>query len=159
MKVTQQNGHYLLTAETAVDQELIDDSHFNRDSLHVVKHARGPQAANGGYPVIGLVLSMQPDQTTLERDAGVKALRSLRNLQRLLGGQLAQHGHVGTNASNPQAQEALATVSEQLQIMGQARCDCVSQLEAVVEKVISAHVNRLCGGCEAVTVAQQGGAA
>lgn len=159
MKVSVENGHYVLTAETAIDLDFIGRVHFTPDRLHVLGFERGTRQNDGGWPVVGMLLSTAADSTTSERDAGVSLLRSLRNFQGLLSGQFAQNGAVSTDAANPQANEALATMGEDLQIVGEQGGIGIQQLEAVVEKVISTHVNKLLLNVRAGTLAQQGGAA
>lgn len=85
MRVVAKNGNWVLTAETAADKDFIDSLHQAPERLHVLGFERGARQKNGGWPVIGVKLSVQADQTTAERDLGLQVVRCISNLQRLLG--------------------------------------------------------------------------
>lgn len=158
MKTTNLDGkHFLLSAETAEDFELMHALDMHGMHLRRAQMTRSKAPADGSFISTGAVLVIDPASPESSRaDAGREALRAFSQLVRLALGEAAQHGLVGANPANPQAQEQLAASLVQLQVVMDAFREVVVQQEIVLKEMRRAH-----GGAQLVktSILADGGAA
>lgn len=77
----------------------------------------------------------------LPSKAGGKACSAFSQCLGLSLRETAHHGHISTDAGNPQAQEQLTVVLVQLQLMPQSLGDMVVNQEIVLKEMKSGHMN------------------
>ena len=159
MIVTTQDGkQFRLESETHADQLLLDRLDSVR-TAHAGHTERKPhQNARGGFENHAVTLMVdRSSEPALVSQSGRQALSALGQLFSLGLSEAANHGHIGTAATHPQAQEQLAASLVQLQVMLQALRDVVIKQEIVVKEISSAHGNPL--AVETAILSQEGGAA
>lgn len=159
MIVTTQDGkQFRLESETHGDQLLLDRLDGAR-TAYVTHTERTPhQEARSGFENHAVILMVDhSSKQALISQAGRQALSALGQLFSLGLSEAANHGHIGTAATHPQAQEQLAASLVQLQVMLQALRDVVSKQEIMLKEVNSAHGEPLV--VETAILSQKGGAA
>lgn len=145
MKTTTLDGKtFQLSAETAEDFALVDALDMHGMHLLCLGISRSTAPNNAGFKSSGAVLSIDPASPESSRaQAGREMLRAFSQLVRLGLGEAAQHGHVSAPATNPQAQEQLATSLVQLQVVLESLREVVVQQEFVLKEMRSAHGDAL----------------
>ena len=158
MIVTTQDGkQFRLESETHGDQLLLDRLDGARTG-HVTHTERKPQGGLSGFENHAVTLMADRNsEPALVSQSGRQALSALGQLFSLGLSEAANHGHIGTAATHPQAQEQLAASLVQLQVMLQALRDVVSKQEIMLKEVNSAHGEPLV--VETAILSQKGGAA
>ena len=137
---SSQPSTFYLVGESNSDFEFLDALDHKRQFLRVVGMARQP--ADSGFSNNGATLHFDLNgPESRRRDAAGKAVSALSQLLNLILTEPAQHSHASTPATNPQAQEQLTAGLIQLQIVGQALGEIVSQCELMLKKVQCAHVD------------------
>ena len=153
-----QPTQFTLVGESEADIEFLDALDHQHHGLRVVSITRKPHPATRGFTNTGVTLDFDANAPELRRrDATSKAVSALSQLFGLILTEAAQHRHISATATNPQPQEQLTTGLVQLQIVGKALGEIVSQCELMLKKVQCAHVNSSSGGKSAIVA--QGGAA
>jgi hypothetical protein len=140
MKVVAVDGvRFELHAETVADQQLVDAMDFVR---HVwFEQPIRERAANNAWCNTGcVVLVDRTNPHKLVADASRQIFSAAGELLRLNPRDTARDSHVGSPAADPQLQETLAAMSEQLQLVGQALRVGIEQQEAIAQSVRRAHV-------------------
>lgn len=136
MKAERTNGHsWTLTAENDADEDFIGEVDV---WTHIAIAKRHYTRRGNHYASTGATLYVGPPPQPSVPEALNKLGRSVSDLLGLLARQPAFNGHVGTLATNPQAQEPLPADLVQLQIMLQSRGYAVVK-QQVVEEVIGTH--------------------
>jgi hypothetical protein len=139
VQITTADGKtFTLTRETEIDHQLLDQLEGAR-SAYVIDVQRTTQPGGGFATDAVSVVVDRLSEPALVAQSGRQALSALGQLFSLGLGEAAQHGHVSTTATNPQAQEQLASSLVQLQMMLQALRDVVVKQEIVVQKISCAH--------------------
>lgn len=130
---------FVLAAQTAQDLELIHALDMHGMHLRFTGIGRTPVQA-AGFISTSATVQIDPNSAeSLRADTGREVVRAFSQLIRLGLREAALHGHVGANAANPQAQEQLATILEQLQLMLKTLGDTILQQEAVFQKMQCTH--------------------
>lgn len=130
---------FVLTGQSEQDFALIDALDLDGRHLRFTGTGR-TRAQTAGFVNISATLRVDPDSAeSLRADTGREVVRAFSQLIRLGLREAALHGHVSTDAADPQAQEQFAASLEQFQLMLQAFGSVVVQQEAVLQKMRRAH--------------------
>ncbi len=130
---------FTLTAETDADRDLLDALYSAGPHGIAVGNGttvRGPQ----GY--LASTIELTADRSTalaLETEAARQLLRTFTQLFRLGSGEPARQWHVGSLATDPDAQKRFAASLEQLDLVLQALRYAVGKGETVGQAVVGAH--------------------
>jgi hypothetical protein len=132
---------FILEAETAEDQALLDALDMDRAAFVVGMARKASSEVTGAYVNASAVLevSRPPLFGNLVIDPVRKPVRCVCQLQRLGLSQEPNNGHVRTHAADPQPHVALATSLEQLKLVSQALCLVIGQAETVLKEMQSTH--------------------